>query len=360
MNKKPINYSQCWEDPDILKEALSIQSNDCVLSITSGGDNTLALLLSDPQRLISIDLNIAQNYLLELKKAAAQTLSYEEYLEFLGITKSKNRILLFEKVRPSLPRTTDAWWSDHKDLISIGVVNCGRFERFIISFANYIMPLMHSKRTVTEFLSVENIEEQRNFYRNRWDSKRWRFLFGLASNRLMLKRFARQQGMFTYAKGHTVADIYRKRLERHLNSVFIKGNFFLRYSLTGKYGADVPPYLQKDGYLNLKKSPDSILTTKTTDLLSYLKTSPADTFSKFNLSDIFEPLSPAENDILWQEIIRTAKNGAAVAYWNNLVERSYPERLSNHIQTDEKKVAGLQAKDRVFFYDSFHAHTIIK
>ena len=57
MTKQIINYSQCWEDPAVLNEALAINSQDIVLSITSGGDNTLALLLRNPQRVISIDLN---------------------------------------------------------------------------------------------------------------------------------------------------------------------------------------------------------------------------------------------------------------------------------------------------------------
>ena len=56
MNKKIINYSQCWEDPFILLEALSICENDCVISITSGGDNTIALLLAKPKKIVSIDL----------------------------------------------------------------------------------------------------------------------------------------------------------------------------------------------------------------------------------------------------------------------------------------------------------------
>ena len=98
MKKQIINYSQCWEDPVILNEALAINSQDTVLSITSGGDNTLALLLQHPQRIISIDFNKTQNYLLELKIAAIQALNHEELLEFLGANKSYHREELFKKV----------------------------------------------------------------------------------------------------------------------------------------------------------------------------------------------------------------------------------------------------------------------
>ena len=360
MDKKLINYSQCWEDPQVLVEALSIRPNDHVLSITSGGDNTLALLLVGPEKVDSVDLNPAQNYLLDLKKSAAINLAYGEYLEFMGARNSKRREALFEKVQKSISPAAETWWSNHIALINRGAINCGRFEQFTIFFARYILPLIHSKKTVSGLMSCRNLEEQRAFYKSKWNSKRWRFFFSLASNRLMLKRYARQRGMFAYAGEGNVDDVYRKRLERHLTSVPIYGNFFLHYSLTGKYGDALPPYLKEKGYLRLRNMPESILSITTDNLLSYLQSMPADTFSKFNLSDIFEVLSPAENEILWGEIVRTAKHGAIVAYWNNLVQRSYPAHLSSQIETDNERVSQLRAKDKVFFYDSFHVYTILK
>jgi S-adenosylmethionine-diacylglycerol 3-amino-3-carboxypropyl transferase len=41
--KHIIKYSQCWEDTDVLVSALLLEDDDVVLSITSGGDNSLAL-----------------------------------------------------------------------------------------------------------------------------------------------------------------------------------------------------------------------------------------------------------------------------------------------------------------------------
>ena len=87
---------------------------------------------------------------------------------------------------------------------------------------------------------------------------------------------------------------------------------------------------------------------------------PPATFSKFNLSDIFESLSLPDNDTLWDEIVRTAKNGAVIAYWTNLVQRSYPAHLSSKLKVDDEQIDKLRAKDRVFFYDNFHSYTILK
>ncbi len=65
-----IRYAQCWEDADILLEALAIKPGDDCLSIGSAGDNALALLSRRPGRVVVIDLNPSQLACLELRVAA--------------------------------------------------------------------------------------------------------------------------------------------------------------------------------------------------------------------------------------------------------------------------------------------------
>ena len=81
--KHIIKYSQCWEDTDVLVSALILEQDDVILSITSGGDNSLALSSFSRKRLISIDMNIHQNYLLELKLLSIKELEYNEVIKFL-------------------------------------------------------------------------------------------------------------------------------------------------------------------------------------------------------------------------------------------------------------------------------------
>ena len=73
-----IHYSQCWEDPTTLIKALRISPEDNVISIASGGDNTLALLLENPKSITAIDSNPAQIYLCELKIKAIHEKVYGE------------------------------------------------------------------------------------------------------------------------------------------------------------------------------------------------------------------------------------------------------------------------------------------
>src|ERR1700693_1337234 len=71
-----LRYAQCWEDADVLLEALDIQPGDVCLSIASGGDNALAMLSRSPATVLALDLSHAQLALLQLRVAAYRELSH--------------------------------------------------------------------------------------------------------------------------------------------------------------------------------------------------------------------------------------------------------------------------------------------
>lgn len=359
MNEESINYSQCWEDPAILAKALAIKESDSVLSISSGGDNTLFLLSLNPKKIVSIDLNPTQNYLLELKLAALTRLSYHEALAFLGVGASKNKLEIYKKLSAYLTPQAKAWWSDQSSLLEKGVINVGKLEKFLTLFRKYVLPLIHSRQTISEFLSTRTLKEQQEFYEKKWNSNRWRLYFSVASSRFMLQHFARQRGSFTNIQAKKVAGDYLKRLEIKLNNVLLSSNYFLNYCLTGNYGQTLPPYLEEKKFTLYKKSSNS-LSIVTKSALEYLKSLPENTISKFNLSDIFESLSPSEIEQLWGEIIRTATKDAIVVFWDNLATKPLPGRFSGKVKEDRRLASELYKNDRVFFYSDFHIYIIIK
>lgn len=75
-------YTTSDEDSDSEIRALDIQRDDVVLSVTGSGCRSLALLIKEPNKLISIDANPYQNFLLELKIAAIRHFKREDCLAF--------------------------------------------------------------------------------------------------------------------------------------------------------------------------------------------------------------------------------------------------------------------------------------
>src|SRR5215472_15449911 len=120
-----IRYAQCWEDADILMEALNIQPGFTCLSIVSGGDNVLSMLSKRPRIVFAIDLNADQLALLELRVAAFRQLSHAEMLALHGSVESQQRWKLYERCRNELSPVARAYWDKRPELIAIGFGSAG-------------------------------------------------------------------------------------------------------------------------------------------------------------------------------------------------------------------------------------------
>src|SRR5213083_2126720 len=114
-----IRYAQCWEDADILLEALAVGPGDVCLSIGAAGDNTLALLTCQPSRVIALDLNPAQLACLELRVAAYRALDHAGLLELMGSRPSSRRGVLYQRCRPALSSAARAFWDAHAEEIRL-------------------------------------------------------------------------------------------------------------------------------------------------------------------------------------------------------------------------------------------------
>ena len=79
-----IRYASCWEDADILVEALDIQPESQCLSIASGGDNAFAMLSKGPTKVTAVDLSLPQIAVGELKKSCFDKLDYDQKAEILS------------------------------------------------------------------------------------------------------------------------------------------------------------------------------------------------------------------------------------------------------------------------------------
>ncbi len=81
-------FGMSWKDPASDRRALSIEPGDTLITVTSGGCNTLTLLLEHLAKIYAVDINPTQSYLLELKCAAIRRFDGEELRAFLGLTSS--------------------------------------------------------------------------------------------------------------------------------------------------------------------------------------------------------------------------------------------------------------------------------
>ena len=349
-----ISYSMCWEDPLVLSKALKISEQDNVLSIVSGGENILFLLLKNPKRVVGIDISKEQIYLTKLKISCIKNLEFEEFVRFIGIKQFNNRLEIFNKVKKYLEKEEIEYWKNHLTLIDKGIIHCGKFERYLAKFRRYCLPLIISKNRLNEFLSLDSLDKQEEFYKKYWDNWRFRFLFRLFFSRKGLES-GRDKQYFKYASKNKVSDYYLYRVKHGLTEIPIKTNFFMQYMLTGTIPVpfETHPYLDEDNFNKLKKIlKDKKISFIHSDASEFLKNSKENSFSKFNLSDIFEAKNQGQYESILKEVVRVSKKKGVICYWNNLADRSDHGFINNLIK-DKNKSNDLYMEDRVHFYSNF-------
>lgn len=356
---RDILYAQCWEDPEMDRIAFNIKPGDTVFSITSGGCNAMAFLIDDPEKVICLDMNRFQNFLLSLKINAFKTLTYCETLEFFGVQPSKRRWELYEKLRPMLPEEEQLYWSNKKADINRGIIHCGKYERYMHLLKRIFRILVGSK-IINELFNSSNIEERRILFKKKWDNFKWRlfcrlFLSRTFASMLFDKAFYKYlEPSFSFEK------YYRSAVRRAVTELPVKENYFLAYILLGNYFMDnLPVYLKKENYDFIRNRVNRIKIV-TSGCLEYLRSLPQETISKFNFTNIFEWMSVEEFSLLLTETLRIAKDGAVITYRNHLVTRNRPERFADQIIPDMKLSAELHESDRSFIYKAYVVERIKK
>ncbi len=346
-------YAQGWEDPAVLRGALRVREGEEVLSITSAGDNSLALLLDDPAAVVAVDRNSTQTQLMHLKMAAIRALSREETLELIGERESGRREELLRGAQELLPPERRAFW-DHEERrawLRSGLVAAGKFERYLALFRRRVLPFIHGRRTVRRLLEAPDLETQRRVYEGSWDTWRWRAIFRVFFGRRMMRRHGRDPSFFAHVQVTDIGEVFRRRAEWALTELPVGENPYVQWILSGGRPGEhlLPPYLSAGGYELVRERLGRVRVLEE-DLGEHLRSVAPGSYDAFNLSDVFEYMSPDETREVLSAVARAGSPGARLCYWNLLCPRSHPRELDEALESEDELAAKLHKQDRAFFY----------
>jgi S-adenosylmethionine-diacylglycerol 3-amino-3-carboxypropyl transferase len=351
-----IRYAQVWEDADVLLAGLDVQRGDVCLSIASAGDNALALLTKDPSRVIALDLSPAQLFCLELRVAAFKTLSHAELLELVGSRASSRRTVLFDRCRPALGPAARAFWDGRRHRIEEGIGSLGKFEHYFALFRSRVLPLVHDRRLVRSLLQHRDTAERRRFYDEQWNTWRWRLLFRLFFSRTVMGRLGRDPAFFRYVDTDVSGAILR-RTRHALAELDPSDNPFVHWILTGEHGAALPCALRAEHFEAIRDRLDR-LDWRCQSIEAFLDHAD-EQLDRFNLSDLFEYVSPDHYHRILESIVRRSRPGARLAYWNMLAPRQRPASLADRLRPLDELAARLHLADRAFFYSAFRVEQVV-
>lgn len=345
-----LYFAQVREDPRAEIAALEPSPGDSLVVVGSGGCTALSLIAAGAGQVTAVDVNRAQNHLIELKLAAVSALSREEALAFLGGADAiaRDRLDTYVRLRPLLTAAARSHWDARPALVDAGVLGAGVTERFIRMLVGAMCVFVHPRSRLERMLACESIEEQRALFSREWNTPRWRFFFALLLNRRVFRR-TYDAAFFAHLEQPSFAEHFRRCAEHALTDLPVGDNYFLHHMITGRYPAGapqgVPPYLATEGHAMVAERRDR-LTLVDGSMTDYLRILPDASVTGFSLSNICEWLAPNAIDELFAEIVRVATPGATLCFRNFVGWTEVPARFRKVVREDRALGDELTKQDR--------------
>jgi S-adenosylmethionine-diacylglycerol 3-amino-3-carboxypropyl transferase len=345
-----IRYAQVWEDADVLVDAMGDKRGATLVSICSAGDNALALLTLDPERVVALDLSPAQIACLRIRISAYRTLDHAGLLELLGSRPSSRRGALLDQVARSLDADDQAFWSSQRDdVIHYGLGGIGKFERYFRIFQTWFLPLTQSRDTIDTVFVSKPKSERRVFFDTRWNNWRWRLLLKTFFSNFVMGRLGRDPAFFDYVEG-SLSDHVAERVRFAGVDLDPAENPYLHWVLKSTHGAALPLAWRAEQFDTIRDRLDrlELHCGSLEDLVASGRKADG-----FNLSDIFEYMDETVFAAVYGSILKAANPAARLVYWNMMVPRRVPAAFADRVVPLTEVEAAGKAADKAFFYSDF-------
>jgi len=259
-----------WDDSRADAQILSIQSDDVILAPTSAGDNILSFTLQKPKCIHAVDLNPAQNHLLELKVAAFQALGYDDVWKLFGVGKDANfRTLLMDKLSPYMSSHAFQFWLSHGPRIFAGpglfysggsrrALNLAKRPLFLTGRSDAAKRLaeagtLDEQKDIWD-RSIRSVALNRSLYSVVVGHKQWPWSMPKHQRAMIKEDLVSRQG--SSSEDHALWEYVVNTLDPVARSTLLsKDNHYYLLCLLGKYSRRChPDYLQPSSHAELSQA----------------------------------------------------------------------------------------------------------
>ena len=283
----------------------------------------LALLLDGPASITAVDLNPAQNALLELKIAAMRVLDHHDYLRFLGVRPAFDRSGTYDRLRKHLSAPAAQFFDRNTRAIETGILYAGKLERYLALVAT--LTRVAHPFGLGRLLASRTLENQRELV-DRWETPVWRLLTHALCRRSVLSLLSGDPGFYRHLPSEVVLhEVLYDRVHRHLRHNLLRENPLLQLVFHGRYVWDpsLPIYLNPATYDRVKASLGhanvEIVTGTVDEVLS--KSNRRSRYDAFSMSDICSYLDVDQHHTLFERVLSAAAPGARLCSRSNLYHR---------------------------------------
>lgn len=362
---KMFVYNLLWEDAEVDERFLGIDENSTVLGISAAGCGVAGMMSKQPARIDAVDINKHHLALSALKMTAAQRMkSYSEFYDLFGRGWHPNPEQAVRRLAQYLPPWMQRHWKRHWRFFQKSLYREGLTARMLAFFR---------KQCGIDAAWLRWVEQQPS-------EERWKLVdewITPVMERPIVKAFLDSPLQLVtlginfeqkdrYVQQEQVSDIvgaFRATIQR-MATTDLSTNWLAWYVVTGGFEHEnpnaVPPYLRKDRFERSAAAPTSVR-FHAGNLFKVLEEAGAHTWSHYTFCDAPDWMPPPVQTRLFDEVIRTGKDGAVVLMRSvetrNVVEQlGYGDRLQRMDEASDLATALDRSKlyRRVDFYRLVH------
>jgi len=339
-------YSAANEDPASELRALKLEENDEVLCLTGSGARALDLLTDKPKRIVSVDYNAHQSFLLELKLAALRTLDYDHYVSFLGVRDSNRRTRDYGLLRENLSSDARCYWDVRTSSVEKGVLYCGVWERYLRLLQ---LPFFFRRKLIQELFECEDLSSQSALWFQKWRDRFWVYGLRLISQRFVWRYLLREPGIAFVPKDFPIGDYFLERFDHLAQNHLLKESSFANLLFRGRFSEEsLPLHLREEPFQTLRDNSHRIEVV--TESLAEHASKHKDRYHAFSLSDFSSYAGPEDYRTIWRWVLHSAKPQARVCERQFLVHYDPQALFPGRLTRDPVLESDLESSDRSFLY----------
>lgn len=345
-----IYFSQIREDSLVERTLTSIFVPNRIAIIGSGGCSAFSVLDDSVQEVFCIDQNPAQCALIELKKAAIETLDRGDYLAFIGELPHDHRKEIYERLASQLPDYAKDFWEQHKDFIDVGINKCGVNEQFYRFIGDNICNSLYGREIWNQLFSSLSLEEQHEFYDQYLSSPVWKTAMNILLSKTTHLQFF-PAFMFINASENDFGNFFLAQFEQEIKGKRVINNYFISQILFSSYlykqAEGTPYYLSEEGYQKTKRNIGK-LTIHPVALQCFLENTEA--IDAFYLSNIFDWENYEGIQRICKGILSAKSKDATVLYRNMLSVQSMPQMFLEQLEMNHELSEECRKMERSMLY----------
>ncbi len=372
-------YNQIWEDPDVDAQALELDSNSKIMTISSGGCNVLNYLAKGVASVDAVDLNQNHLQLLNLKLVAlAHFPSHDDFFAFFGNANHADNVRRYENyLRPHLDAAAIEHWEGGRVRRSLRRERFRYFERGLYKYASMgaFLRFMNgvARRKGMEpsrLLECKSLEEQEDVFDREiapfFDMK---VVKGMCKLPFLLHGLGVPPRQFQTFKNEAVdgslLSEYRLRVKRLACDFPIQDNYFAWQAFGGRYDHHrrqaIPEYLKRENFDRLKENVWRVK-THLTSMTEFLNRQSDNSLNRFVMLDAQDWMEPHQIEELWREIARVGEPGTRIIFRSGAsgspVEEALPPDLAGRFAYHREVSSDFFKRDRSAIYGGFHLYSL--